>query len=140
VIIMRLLGLRFVQWRQRGTETGGAEIDVVLSGLMGAVPTRWQVQCKNTPSAKIGVEDVAKEVGLTPITKATILMLSTSGFSKDAQVFADETMRNSSLSIFLLGKEEFESILETQGTALVSILRGESNRILSLQRVGLGAL
>lgn len=136
VTLMRLLGLRFVEWRLRGDDTGGAEIDVVLEGVMGAVPTRWQVQCKNTRS-KVGLDEVAKEVGLVPVTKATHLMLlTTSDFSSEARRFAEETMRNSSLSIFLIGGSDFNRILESQGAALLGILKGQSARILDLHRVG----
>ena len=73
---MRLLGLRFVAWRKRAAdETAHAEVDVLLAGTLGIVPTRWQVQCKNTPSGRVTLEDIAKEVGIAPVTKATVILI-----------------------------------------------------------------
>ena len=47
VYVMRLLGLRLRGWRKRAAETGGAEIDALMAGILGTVTTKWQVQCKN---------------------------------------------------------------------------------------------
>jgi len=111
VYVMRLLGLRFLGWRRRAQETGNSEVDALLAGLLGAMPTTWQVQCKNTPSASVRLEDVAKEVGLLPLTHAThILLVANSLFTDDAQKFADQTMLKSSVTIFLLDKTDFETI------------------------------
>lgn len=127
--IMRLLGLRFIEWRKRGPDTGGAEIDVTLGGLLGAVPTVWQVQCKNIPAGKVRLEDVSKEVGQAPNTRATHIMVIANGeITKDAIKFAMATMRNSPLTIFLLGKAEFEAVRKTPG-ALGTILRAQAERI-----------
>jgi hypothetical protein len=46
VYVMRLLHLRFIQWRKRASATGYAEVDAILAGVLGGVSTRWQVQCK----------------------------------------------------------------------------------------------
>src|SRR3990172_2815686 len=127
--IMRLLGLRFVEWRKRGPETGGAEIDAVFQGVLGCLPTVWQIQCKNVPKGELRLEDVSKEVGQVPTTRAThVLMISTGRITREAETFAMKTMRNNPLTIFLLAREDFEAIKASPGR-LGSILREKADRI-----------
>ena len=111
IYAMRLLGLRFLGWRRRARDTGYSEVDALLAGLLGAIPTTWQVQCKNTPRSSIRLEDVAKEVGLLPLTHAThIMVFANSDFTRDARKFAQEIMHQSSVTIFLLDRQDFEDI------------------------------
>jgi hypothetical protein len=134
--VMRLLRLRFVEWRKRGPETGGAEIDATFQGLVGGLPTVWQVQCKNVPSGLVRLEDVAKEVGQVPTTRAThILIIANGRMTTDAERFAMETMRNSPVTIFLLGKKDFDAIKADPG-ALAAILRRKAEEIVR-NRTGL---
>lgn len=137
--IMRRLGLRFVRWRERAKEhTGGAEVDVVMSGVLAGTPTRWQVQCKNTPGRQVRLGDVAKEVGLLPLTKAThILMLANCPFTKDARNYALQIMKHSATTIFLLDKTDFDEIQSTSGGALAGILASKAHDIAALGRHGL---
>jgi len=133
VMVMRLLGLRFVGWRRRAAETGFSEVDVLMSGLFGAVPTMWQIQCKNTPAGHVRLEQVAKEVGLNPLTRAThILLLANAAFTSDAKRYADAVMQHSPLTIFLLGKDEFNEV-KRESAALGRILRAEAVRIQNLK-------
>jgi hypothetical protein len=132
--IMRLLHLQFLEWRKRGPETGGAEIDATFAGLLGALPTVWQVQCKNTPSGAVRLEDVSKEVGQVSVTRAThVMVIANAPISREAIKFAMATMRNSALTIFLLGKSDFEAIRESPGN-LGSILRAHAERIVESRR------
>jgi len=71
--LMRLLDMTYVATRLRGTTTGGAEVDLIFESSR-LVFSRWQVQCKNT--ANVSLDDVAKEVGLTHMLKATSSWLS----------------------------------------------------------------
>jgi hypothetical protein len=137
--VMRRLGLRFVAWRERARDhTGGAEVDVVMAGVLAGTPTRWQVQCKNTPRSQVRLGDVAKEVGLLPLTKAThILILANCLFSDDAKIYAREIMRHSPATIFLLDQKDFAEIRSTSGGALARILAAKSEEIASLKRYGL---
>lgn len=129
VYVMRLLGLRFLGWRRRAKETGYSEVDVLLAGLSGGMPTTWQVQCKNTPAAPVRLEDVAKEVGLLPLTHAThILLVANAAFTDDARKFAQETMLNSSVTIFLLDKRDFE-IIQANPAHIGRILLAQAERI-----------
>ncbi len=48
VWIIRLLGLRFTEWRMQSYQsTGGGEVDVMAASDK-IVYNRWQIQCKNT--------------------------------------------------------------------------------------------
>ena len=133
VLVMRLLGLRFAGWRRRAEETGYAEVDVLMSGLFGAVPTTWQVQCKNTPAGTVRLEDVAKEVGLIPLTRAThVMVLANAPFTGDARRYANAIMQNSSVTIFLVGKDDFAAI-RTDPANLGRILRTQAERIRDLK-------
>lgn len=133
VMVMRLLGLRFVGWRRRAAETGFSEVDVLMSGLFGAVPTMWQIQCKNTPAGQVRLEQVAKEVGLNSLTRAThILVIANAAFTADAKRYADAVMQRSPLTIFLLGREDFDQIKQDRA-ALGRILRIEAERIQDLK-------
>jgi site-specific DNA-methyltransferase (cytosine-N4-specific) len=60
--LMRNLAMDYVATRLRASSSGGAEIDLIFQSSR-LVYSRWQVQCKNT--ARVALDDVAKEVGLT---------------------------------------------------------------------------
>lgn len=128
--VMRLIGLRFVAWNNRAADTGYGEVDAVLAGVFGALPTRWQIQCKNTPgSQRADLEDIAKEVGLTPITRAThILFLANNDFTSEARKFVQQVMHSSALTIFLLGRKEFGD-LRKEDAALGRILLSQAQEI-----------
>ena len=129
VYVMRLLGLRFLGWRRRAKETGYSEVDVLLGGLSGGMPTTWQVQCKNTPGTAVRLEDVAKEVGLLPLTHAThILLVANAPFTVDARKFADQTMLNSSATLFLIDRNDFE-ILKANPAHIGRIILAQAERI-----------
>lgn len=130
--IMRLLGLQFVAWRKRSAQTGQAEVDILMTGLLGGLPTRWQLQCKNTTRA-ISLDDVAKEVGLLPITAAThIMFVANAPVSKGARTFANKIMTRSATTVFLLDKNDFKKIRKAP-TSIAQILRSQSKAILRLR-------
>ena len=129
IYVMRILGLRFLGWRRRARETGESEVDVLLAGISGGMPTTWQVQCKNTPSSSVRLEDVAKEVGLLPLTNAThILLIANSSFTRHARDFAMQTMLKSAVTIFLLDKKDFD-IIRTDPARIGGILLSQAERI-----------
>lgn len=129
VFLMRLLGLRFVGWRRRAQETGFGEVDVLMAGLIGALPTTWQIQCKNTPSQQVRHEDIAREVGLLHLTRAThILVVANARYTEDARKFAEETMLFSPVTIFLLDQTDFQMVLQ-RPEALGRILSLQGERI-----------
>lgn len=128
--LMRILGLRLIAWRKRAMDaTGRAEVDALMAGVIGGIATTWQVQCKNMPNSRVDLEDIAKEVGITSITKATHVLFVTNGnYTKDARDFAIKTMASSSLSIYLLDKQDFAVIKESPAS-LARIIAGQSGKI-----------
>ena len=134
---MRLLGLRFVAWRKRAAdETAHAEVDVLLAGVVGSVPTRWQVQCKNTPSGRVSLEDIAKEVGISLITKAnTILIFANCSVTEPARGFAREVMRHTALTIMILDRADLEQIVASPGR-IATFLEREARKAATIQRYG----
>ena len=130
VYLMRLLGLRFVEWRKRAASTGGSEVDALLMGMMGALPTRWQVQCKNTTS-NVDLEDVAKEIGLLPLTNAThVILFTTSSFTSAAWGFAEAIMAKSAVTVFLLDKRDLKRVRDS-AASLGAILKEQGQRVLA---------
>jgi site-specific DNA-methyltransferase (cytosine-N4-specific) len=131
--VMRLLGLRFLAWNTRAADTTGrAEVDAVCAGVLGAVPTRWQIQCKNTPGTATPLEDIAKEIGLIPITNATHLLFLTNGtFTAEARKYAVQIMKRSALSTFLLDRTDFAALVKDD-TSLGRILRAKAEEIVRL--------
>lgn len=131
IYVMRLLGLRFIAWRKRARETGGAEVDVILTGILGGIPTRWQVQCKNAPKSSLDIEDVAREVGVALVSRAThVLMIANSPITREARNFAASINTATTLPIYLLDKRDFEEIRASPGV-LGRILRAKAEEILS---------
>ncbi len=128
--IMRLLGLRFLAWRRRARDTGGAEVDVVLAGLFGGIPTRWQVQCKNTPGSRLHVEDIAREVGVAVLNRAThILIIANCNITKYARNFATGINNGTTFTLFQLDKRDFEAVKASPGV-LGDLLRTKAEEIL----------
>jgi len=130
--LMRILGLRLIAWRKRAKDsTGQAEIDALMTGVIGSIATTWQVQCKNKPNSSVNLEDIAKEIGTATVTKATHILFVTNGtYTKDAREFANKVMASSSLSIYLLDKIDFE-IVRKNPTALAQLLESQSRKIAS---------
>ena len=129
IYVMRLLGLRLRGWRRRAADTGGAEVDVLMSGVLGGIATKWQVQCKNTPKSSVRLEDLAKEVGLVGLTGVThLLFLTTGKYTSDAERYALRMMQTSSLSIYLISRSDIARIRDNP-TALTEILAEQSMNI-----------
>ena len=131
--VMRILGLRFVGWNKRAKDTTGrTEVDAVLVGSIGTVPTRWQVQCKNTPRGSVDADHVAKEVGLLPLTQAThIIVIANADVTRDARDFANQVMLRAPVSIFLLDRRDFEAV-RADSANLAKILRAKASQIVRL--------
>ncbi len=136
ILAMRRLGLRFVGWRARPADLGYAEVDAVLAGLIGGLVTRWQIQCKCTTSTT-STDVIQRELGLLPMTKAThVMIISTGGFTAGARQFVNRWMRESPVSVFLLGKEEYGRLKNDPGS-IAAIIREQSEQIVAIPRAGI---
>jgi hypothetical protein len=106
--LMRLIDLRYVGTRLRGTATGGAEVDLIFEGTR-LLFSRWQIQCKNTKA--VSLDDVAKEVGLTLWTGASVLLFVTNGvFDEKAIAFARDVCKTRRLEFIFIDGVELREI------------------------------
>lgn len=124
--MIRLTSLRFTKWRKRDCETGQGEVDV-LAASDRFVYHRWQIQCKNTK--KVDVDVLAKEVGMTFVTGADVVMIVTTGeFTRDAFQYAYRMMEMSRYYMILLQKEDIEAI-KADKTSIIQILDKKAKRV-----------
>lgn len=134
IYFLRLLDLRFVGWRLRAVEGQGAEVDVVMEGARFLF-SRWQVQCKNT--ARVALDDVAKEVGLARRYRTNVIMVVTTGkFSRDAERYADEEMAATHLNIILLDGISLAQI-KANPFSITDILNDRAERAMGIKRIDL---
>jgi hypothetical protein len=134
--IVRLLGLRFSKWRLRSFQaTGGAEVDVMAASDK-IVYSRWQIQCKNI-RGKVDVDTVAKEVGLTFLTHADVVMIVTTGtFTSDAVNYANQVTDTTRYYIILLEDNELQRIIEDRAS-IVDILNVKARRVFAKKELGI---
>ena len=122
--MIRLTSLRFTKWRSR--ENGKGEVDV-LAASDRFVYSRWQIQCKNTK--KVDIDVLAKEVGLTFVTGADVVMVVTTGeFTRDAYQYAYRMMEVSRYYMILLQKDDIEAIKRDK-TSIVDIFDRKARRV-----------
>ena len=127
----RLLMLDFVQWRVRGNQTGGAEIDVIMEGK-NLVFSRWQIQCKN--SAQASLDDVAKEVGVAQVIKSNVILIVTTGrIGRAAREFAEQVMRETNLYIALLDGNHLR-LLRDAPIEIADILSVQAEGAMTIKR------
>ena len=132
--LMRLIDLTYVATRLRGAATGGAEVDLVFQSTR-LVFSRWQVQCKNT--ARVSLDDVAKEVGLTHFLKSNaIVMVSTGKISEDARRYANKIMADSNLCVVMLDGDDL-ALIEARPAAIVDVFNREARHAMELKRLEL---
>ena len=128
--LMRLIDLTYVATRLRGSATGGAEVDLIFESTR-LVFSRWQVQCKNT--ARVSLDDVAKEVGLTHLLHSNVIvMVSTGTIGSEARRYANKIMADSSLSIVMIEGADLSRI-ETSPAAVVDVFNRESRHAKALK-------
>ena len=132
--IMRILDMTYVATRLRANQTGGAEVDLIFERTR-LVFSRWQVQCKNT--ARVSLDDVAKEVGLTHFLKSNVIVMVTTGeIGSEARRYANKIMSDSNLAIVMLNSGDLASISESPATIIRSFDR-EARHAMSLKKLEL---
>lgn len=126
-----LLDLDFVDWRRRGKETAGAEVDVIVESAR-LIFSRWQIQCKN---GRATLEDVAKEVGIAQHLNSTVIMVvSTRQFSRDAHGYADAIMRKSNLQVILLQGSDLAEIKRSPAR-IVDVLQAQARHAMDVKKL-----
>lgn len=128
--LMRLLDMDYVATRLRGAATGGAEVDLVFQSAR-LVFSRWQVQCKNT--ARVNLDDVAKEVGLTKLLKSNVIVVvSTGEIGSSARGYANRVMADSNLCLVLINGNDLAQIAQRPAT-IVDVFRREAVQAMRLK-------
>jgi site-specific DNA-methyltransferase (cytosine-N4-specific) len=132
--LMRLLDMDYMATRVRASATGGAEVDLVFQSAR-LVYSRWQVQCKNT--ARVSLDDVAKEVGLTAFIKSNVIVIVTTGIiGGEARRYANKIMRDSNLAIVMLDGPDLIRI--TANTSqIVDVFHREAHAAMQLKKLEL---
>jgi len=108
--IMKIIGLDFIKTRLKGSETAGAEVDVIFdsSRLLYSI---WQVQCKNTE--KVSLDQIAKEVGLSHVLKSNAVVIMTTGtISSSAREYATQIMKSLNLCIIMIEGSDIDAIIK----------------------------
>ena len=132
--LMRLIDLSYVATRLRGTQTGGAEVDLIFEGAR-LVFSRWQVQCKNT--GRVSLDDVAKEVGLTHLLKSNVIVIvSTGEIGSEARRYANKVMTDSNLCVVMVDGADL-TLIEVRAGAIVDVFLREARRAMDLKRLKL---
>ena len=130
--IMRLLDMSYVATRLRANRTGGAEVDLIFESAR-LVFSRWQIQCKNT--ARVSLDDVAKEVGLTHFLKSNAVVVVTTGkVGAEARRYANRVMADTNLAIVMLDGRDLASIGESP-TRIVRAFEREARHAMNLKRL-----
>jgi len=132
--LMRLIDLNYVATRLRGTATGGAEVDLIFESDR-LVFSRWQVQCKNT--ARVNLDDVAKEVGLVHMLKSNVIVVvSTGDIGPEARKYAGTVMKDSNLCIVMVDRADTEQIVANP-SAIVDVLHREARSAMRIKKLEL---
>ena len=132
--IMRLLDMTYVATRLRANQTGGAEVDLVFESAR-LVFSRWQIQCKNT--ARVSLDDVAKEVGLTHFLKSNAIVIVTTGaIGGEARRYANRVMADSNLAVVMLDGGDLQAISENPAT-IVRAFEREARHAMNLKKLDL---
>jgi site-specific DNA-methyltransferase (cytosine-N4-specific) len=129
---MRLLDIGYVATRLRAQSTGGAEVDLVFESAR-LVFSRWQVQCKNT--ARVSLDDVAKEVGLTHLLKSNVIVVvSTGDIGPEARRYANKIMADSNLCVVMIDQVDLDKI-KANATSIVDIFNREAHHAMTLKKL-----
>lgn len=132
--IMRTLGMDYVATRLRAKDTGGAEVDLIFHAAR-LVYSRWQVQCKNT--ARVSLDDVAKEVGLTHFLKSSVIVMVTTGdIGSEARRYANKIMSDSNLAIVMIDRADLDGVIASPAY-LVEAFQREAEHAMALKQIDL---
>lgn len=132
--LMRMLDMRFVATRLRAQVTGGAEADIIFESDR-LVYSRWQVQCKNT--ARVSLDEVAKEVGLSQLLKSNVLVIiSTGDIGAEARRYANKIMADTNLSIVMIDRTDLNEI-RNYPTHVVDAFNREARHAMTLKQLDL---
>jgi len=135
--IIRLLDLDYVSTRLQGAQTGGAEVELIFESSR-LVFTRWQIRCKNT--ARLTLDDVAKEVGLAYVLKSSGVVAATTGtVAPEARRYANSIIGTSNLDVVMLDGADLRTIAASPAR-IVRIFSREARHAMRLKQPGIRAM
>jgi Restriction endonuclease len=121
--MMRSIGLDYRDTRFRPKQGGRFEVDLLFDTQRLAY-SRWQIQCKNT--ARVDLDDVAKEVGLVFRLLSNVIVIITRGtVGNEARRYATDVMQKTSLAIVLIDGSDVGEIVKNS-LVLYEILAREA--------------
>jgi hypothetical protein len=139
-VALELLALRMaldltlvpIRLRERGSTTGGAEVDLIAEGAHLHF-SRWLLQCKNTGS--VGVSALAKEVGMAVLLKAHVVVMVTTGrFSASVHSYAKELATHGTLQAVLVDGATLDAYRRSGPKALRGFFHDRAGATLTLKR------
>ncbi|MCI9872785.1 hypothetical protein [Arthrobacter humicola] len=102
--VIRMIGARFLDWRLRGKETSGAEVDLVAETSNDPY---LLIQLQSKASAINGREIIDREVGVAQSLKSNvILFVSAKNVGKAARRAAAVYMQETSLAVLFLDETD----------------------------------
>jgi Restriction endonuclease len=130
--LAQFLDLAPSKWRRRSSETGDAEVDLLVDGIH-LVYSRWQIQCKNTST--VHVDDIAKEHGIAQLIRSNVIMMVTTGkFASSVTKYASSVIRETNLSVVLLDKTVLDRFAADGGAlALIEEVRRQADHAMALK-------
>lgn len=123
--ICQLLDLEFGGLRETDEDiVGGGEVDAFMHSSR-LVYSRWQIQCK--AADKITYETIAKEVGVSEISLANVIMIVSTGKLTDgAATYRQKMVSKSALNIIVVDGQALDTIVNDPAT-IVSILKAQAD-------------
>lgn len=131
------LGLEPRSFRKRSPQTGYAEVDLIAEATH-LLFSRWTFQCKRygkESNVKVGLSEVAKEVGIAIYTKShVIVMVTTTDFTADARKYADEVTRSTHLQFVFVSGKEISNYLKKGRQSLWAYFISNANKIMKAKK------
>ena len=126
------LGLLPVRFRLRGSQTGGAEVDLLAEGAHLHF-SRWLFQCKNTSTSN--VEDLAREVGMATLLRAHVIVMVTTGrFTRPVVDLAKELAVNGPLQVVLVDDDVLRRYRQSGRSGVAGYFHDQALEVLRVKR------
>ena len=144
-LALELLALRMVidlgldprNFRVRSASTAYAEVDLMAEGSH-LMFSRWTFQCKRygkQEASKVGLSEVAKEVGIALFVKAhVIVMVTTTGFTSEAIKYAKAISEDTPLQFLFVDGQAVDDYLSQGKSALLTHARSNAAAVMAQKR------
>lgn len=127
------LGLIPLRFRERGADTGGAEVDLVTEGAQLHF-SRWLFQCKNVKGS-VPLSALAKEIGMAVLLKAHVIVLATTGtFASTVEDHAKSLAETTPLQVVLIDRTVVDNYVKRGALALWGHLDATAKDTMRLKR------